>query len=70
MNLKEIGMILPVLLVIVIFGNLWFHFVESILDGIRRIFSKGKKEPAWYPLENSRDEKAETGEGKSRRAAE
>lgn len=62
MNLKEIGMILAVLLVLVIFGNLWFHFVESISGGIKRIFSRGKKQTAWHPLENSRDEKVEKGE--------
>ena len=58
-NLKEIGLIPAVLLVLVIFGNLWFHFVESILGGIKRIFSRGKKQAAWHPLESGRTEAAE-----------
>ncbi len=50
MPLKEIGAIVLVLLVIVIVGNLWFHFVESILERIRRLFRRKKEPPAWHPL--------------------
>lgn len=50
MPLKEIGAIVLVLLVIVIVGNLWFHFVESILERIRRLFHRKKEPPAWHPL--------------------
>ena len=50
MPLKEIGAIALVLLVIVIVGNLWFHFVESILERIRQLFHRKKEPPAWHPL--------------------
>ena len=32
MPLGEIGAILLFLLVVFIFGNLWFHFIEAILN--------------------------------------
>ena len=50
MPLMEIGTIVLVLLVIVILGNLWFHFVEAILERIRRLFHRKKESPAWHPL--------------------
>ena len=50
MPLMEIGTIVLVLLVIVILGNLWFHFVEAILERIRRLFHRKKEPPAWHPL--------------------
>ena len=49
MYIKEIGVFLLVLVFIVIFGNIWFNFVESILGRIKRIFTRGK-EPAWHPF--------------------
>lgn len=59
MPLMEIGAIVLVLLVIVILGNLWFHFVEAILERIRRLFYRKKEPPAWHPLppeqENRKD---------------
>ena len=42
MPLMEIGTIVLVLLVIVILGNLWFHFVEAILGRIGGL-SPGKR---------------------------
>lgn len=50
MPLMEIGAIILVLLIIVIVGNLWFHFVEAILERIRRLFCRKKEPPAWHPL--------------------
>ena len=47
--IKEIGILFLLLLVVVIFGNIWFNFVESILGRIIRIFTRGK-EPAWHPF--------------------
>ncbi len=47
---KEIGGILIFLLVFVIFANIWFHFVESILTAIKKIFCCHKEPPAWHPL--------------------
>ena len=47
--IKEIGILFLLFLVVVIFGNIWFNFVESILGRIKRIFTRGK-EPAWHPF--------------------
>ena len=50
MPLKEIGAIVLVLLVIVIVGNLWFHFVEGVLERIKGLFRGRREPPAWHPL--------------------
>lgn len=50
MTLKEIGTLLLFLVGLLIFGNLWFHLVESILAGIKRLFMRGKTPPPWHPL--------------------
>ena len=46
---KEIGIIFLLLLGVVIFGNLWFHFVESVLGKIKSLFLRRQKPPAWHP---------------------
>ncbi len=48
--LREIGMILLVLIAVVIFGNLWFHLVDSALERIKRLLTGRKEPPAWHPL--------------------
>ena len=53
---KEIGGILLLLVVLVIVGNLWFHFVESLLGRIRRLFTRRREPPAWHPLPPEQDE--------------
>lgn len=60
MPLAEIGAALLVLTGIVIFGNLWFHFVDSILERIKGIFSSRKEPPAWHPFpsDSESDEKS------------
>lgn len=50
MPLGEIGIGILVLLGIVIFGNFWFHFVESLLARIKGRFSRHQEPPAWHPL--------------------
>ena len=50
MYLKEIGACLLVLVAIVAVGNLWFHFVEGILERIKGLFTRRKAPPAWHPL--------------------
>lgn len=53
---KEIGGILLLLVVLVIVGNLWFHFVESLLGRIRRLFTRRREPPAWHPLPPEQEE--------------
>ena len=50
MPLAEIGTGLLIFTGIVIFGNLWFHFVDSILERIKAVFTRHKEPPAWHPF--------------------
>ncbi len=50
MPLGEIGAFLLVLVVILIFGNLWFHLIEAILSRIKKLFIRRKEPPAWHTL--------------------
>ena len=50
------GGIFLFLLAMVIIGNLWFHFVESVLGRIKRLFSRRKDPPAWHPLPPDKEE--------------
>lgn len=47
---KEIGALLLALVVILVFGNLWFHLVESILHQLKKIFTRHREPPAWHTL--------------------
>ena len=40
MQLEEIGAFLLVLVAVLIFGNLWFQFVEAILSRIKKLFTR------------------------------
>ena len=50
MMLGWLGAFLLALVVIFIVGNLWFHFVEAILDRIRKFFRGHQEPPAWHPF--------------------
>lgn len=50
MPIGEIGAFLLFLVIVFIFGNLWFHFIEAILRWIRKLFTHHKKNSAWHPL--------------------
>ena len=45
-----LGAFLLALVVIFIVGNLWFHFVEAILDRIRKFLRGHQEPPAWHPF--------------------
>lgn len=49
MPLQDLGAILLLLVVILVIGNLWFHFVEGVLGWFRRLTCR-KDPPAWHPL--------------------
>ena len=55
----EIGAVLAVLVVVFIIGHVWFHIVEWVLGGLKRLFSRKKEPPAWHPLppEQEKEEK-------------
>ena len=50
MPFGEMGALLLLLVVVFVFGNLWFHFVEAILNRIKRMFTRRKEPPAWHTL--------------------
>lgn len=51
-----IGAFLAFLVVVFIVGNLWFHLVESILDRIKRLFTRRREPPAWHFLPSEQEE--------------
>lgn len=56
----EIGAVLIVLVVVFIVGHAWFHIVEGVLDGLKRLFSRKKEPSAWHtlpPEQEKEDEK-------------
>ena len=50
MPLGEIGAFLLFLVAVFIFGNLWFHLIEAILNRIKKRLTRRKKTPAWHTL--------------------
>lgn len=45
MPLEEIGAILLFLVVVFLLGNLWFHFIETILKWLKRDLHAAKNLP-------------------------
>ena len=50
MPVGEMEAFLLFLVIVFIFGNLWFHFIEVILRWIKKLFTRYKKTSAWRPL--------------------
>lgn len=48
MSLEVIGAVLLVLVVVFVFSQIWFHFVEGLLRLIKRIF---RKKTYFFPKE-------------------
>ena len=46
------------LVVVLILGNLWFHFIEAILGWIKKIFLSHRKSSAWHALPSEKEEKS------------
>lgn len=53
----EIGAFLLFLVVVFIFGNLWFRFIEAILSRIKKIFTRNKKTSACHPLPPDKEDR-------------
>lgn len=56
MSLGALGAFALVLVVVFLFGQLWFHLVEAILSRIKRLFSRRREPPAWHPLPPEEDQ--------------
>ena len=50
MPFGEIGAFLLFLAAVLIFGNLWFHFIETILSRLKKIVTRRKEPSAWHTL--------------------
>ncbi|OUQ81005.1 hypothetical protein B5E43_02415 [Flavonifractor sp. An100] len=57
MLLREAGAILILMIIVVAVGNLWFHFVESILNKIRNLIFPHREPSTWHLLPPEEDEK-------------
>lgn len=55
MPLGEISTFLLVLVIVFVFGNLWFHFIETLLKWVKKQFLHRKEPPAWHPLPQDKD---------------
>lgn len=55
MPFGEISAFLLLLVIIFVFGNLWFHFIETMLERLKKQFSHHKEPPAWHPLPQDED---------------
>ncbi len=61
MPFGEIGAILLFLLVVFIFGNLWFHFMETIFRWLKKLLTRRQKPPAWHTLPTDEEERKKDG---------
>lgn len=59
MSPGALGAVLLVLVVVFLLGNLWFHLVESLLRGIKRLLMRDQKPQAWHPLPPEPEEKTD-----------
>lgn len=50
MSLGAIGAFLLVLVIVFVVGNIWFRFVEAVLDRIKGWFRGPEDATAWHPL--------------------
>ena len=56
MPLRELGVILLILVVIFVFGQIWFHFVEGLLHWVKKLFPRRKDSSKWHPLPPEQEE--------------
>ena len=59
MFLREIGGILLLLIAVLLFGHLWFHLVEAVLNRIKGLFRRSQEPVAWHPLSPEEGDKRE-----------
>ena len=60
MPLGKIGALLLLLVVVFIFSNLWFYFIEAILRRIKKQFTRHKNPPVWHTLHSDDEDRKNT----------
>lgn len=61
MSLGSLGAFLAVLLVVFLFGNLWFHLVEAVLNWVKHLFTRHQAPPPWHPLPPEQGDQSDDG---------
>ena len=51
----QLGAVLAILAIVFVAGNLWFHFVEAIINQLKKLLYKNKKPTAWHPLPSEQE---------------
>ena len=51
----EVGAVLIVLVIVFAVGNLWFHLIEGILGGLKRLFHRRREPTVWHTLPLEKD---------------
>ncbi|MDO4279387.1 hypothetical protein [Lachnoclostridium edouardi] len=64
MPFGEIGAVLLFLAAVFVFGNLWFHFVETILHWIKKPFMRRRKPSSWHTFLPDKEDKADSKKSK------
>ncbi len=59
MPFEQLGAILLFLIVVFVFGQFWFHLIESILDRIKRLFSRQETSSAWHPYPSEQKDQSD-----------
>lgn len=54
---REIGIWILILIVILIFSQVWFHLVEGLLSKIKAFLNRNKKQQVWHTFEETDDDK-------------
>lgn len=56
MSFGGLGAFLLVLIVVFVFGNLWFHLVETLLKWGKHLLMGNREPQAWHPLPTEEQE--------------
>lgn len=56
---REIGMWFLILVVIFIFGQVWFHLIEGLLAKLKSLLNRHKEPLVWHAFEETDREKSE-----------
>ena len=53
--LKELGVILLIMIVLVIIGNIWFDIVDGILEKIKNLITGNNNKTVWHEFPGNKD---------------